>query len=327
VYSRENGTGGWEAFEEVLGGLEGGEAVAFSSGMAAVASVFDLLAPGASVVLPTDCCQRVAGLARAGERQGRWTVSRVAVADTAGWTRRAATADLLWLESPSNPLLELSDLPAICMAERKPGSLLAVDNTLATPLGQSPLALGADLALHSATKFIGGHSDLLLGAAVARTEALGDQLRERRAQLGATPGSLETFLAVRGVRTLALRLRQGTDSAMHIAQHLLTHPAVETVRYPGLPTDPGHQLARRDLAGFGAMIAFDVRGGAAGADRVCSQLRVIRHATSLGGVESTIERRAAHEGQEHLPPGLLRLSVGCEEPADLWTDLDQALSA
>jgi cystathionine gamma-synthase len=325
VYSRENGTPSWEAFEELLGGMEGGSAVTFSSGMAAVAAVFDLLAPGASVVLPTDCYQRVTSLARAGERQGRWTVELLDVSDTAGWTQRAASADLLWLESPSNPLLEIADLPAICAAQRKPGSLIVVDNTLATPLGQSPLALGADIALHSATKFIGGHADLLLGATVARTEELTAQLRQRRAQQGATPGALETFLALRGARTLALRLRQASASALHLAEHLLGHPAIETVRYPGLPADPGHRLAQRDLAGFGAMISFDVRGGAQAADRVCSKVQVIRHATSLGGVESTIERRAVHAGQEHLPPGLLRLSVGCEEPGDLWADLDRAL--
>ncbi|MCW3020701.1 MAG: Cys/Met metabolism pyridoxal-phosphate-dependent protein [Conexibacter sp.] len=326
-YSREHATETWEAFEALLGGWERGDAVAFSSGMAAVAAVFDLLPVGASVVLPDDCYQRVMHLAEHGGRTGRWMLTRLAVTDTKAWRSAARTADLLWLESPSNPLLAVADVPAICAAPRRAGTLVAVDNTLATPLAQRPLELGADLAVHSATKFIGGHADLLLGVAAARSPALSARLRERRALAGAVPGALETFLALRGARTLPLRLRQATATAQILAERLAAHPEVELTRYPGLPDHPTHAVAAETLGGPGAMISFDVRGGADRADALCRSLRIIHHATSLGGVESTIERRASHHGQEHLPPSLVRLSVGCEQAEDLWGDLADALAA
>jgi cystathionine gamma-synthase len=325
-YSRDDATPTWEAFEQLLGGLESGRAVAFGSGMGAVAAVLDLLPVGSTMVLPDDCYQGVAGLAAAGAAQGRWSVARLAVEDTDGWLEAAGTADLLWLESPSNPRLAVADLPALCAAERKPDALLAVDGTFATPLLQQPLELGADVVVHAATKYLGGHSDLLLGAAVARSDALVRRLRERRELAGATPGALEAYLATRGARTLALRLERGSASAARLAGELGGHPEVEVVRYPGLPDHPTHAVARRFMRGFGAVVSFDVRGGAERADAVCRSLRVIRHATSLGGVESTIERRAAIPGQTHLPPGLLRLSVGCEHADDLWADLDRALA-
>jgi cystathionine gamma-synthase len=326
AYSRDDATPTWEAFEQLLGGLEGGLSVAFASGMGAVAAIADLLPVGATVVLADDCYQGVAGLAAAGAAQGRWRVVRVAVEDTAGWLEAAAQADLLWLESPSNPLLAVADLPAVCAARRKPHALVAVDSTLATPLVQRPLELGADLVVHSATKYLGGHSDLLLGAAVARSDAVARRLRERRELAGATPGALEAYLATRGVRTLALRLERASTSAARLAEHLGDHPGVAVVRYPGRGSHPTHATARRFMRGFGAVVSFEVHGGAERADAVCRSLRIIRHATSLGGVESTIERRAAIPGQTHLPPGLLRLSVGCEHVDDLWTDLDQALA-
>jgi cystathionine gamma-synthase len=327
IYSRGDGTPTWEAFEEVLGGLEGGEAVAFASGMGAVAAIFDQLAVGSTVVLGDDCYQGVGGLADAGAAHGRWRVVRVAVEDTDGWLEQAAGADLVWLESPSNPLLAVANLPALCAAPRKPGALVVVDSTFATPLVQRPLELGADLVVHSATKYLGGHSDLLLGAAVAASPERAAELRTRRSLAGATPGALEAYLAVRGIRTLPLRLERATASAAALAERLAGHPGVEVVRYPGLPGHPTHATARRFMAGFGAVISFDVRGGAEPADAVCRSLQVIRHATSLGGVESTIERRAAVPGQTHLPPGLLRMSVGCEHPDDLWRDLQRALGA
>lgn len=326
MYSRNDATPTWEAFEQLLGGLEGGDAVAFASGMAAAAAIFDLLPVGATVALGDDCYQGVAGLAAAGAAQGRWRVVRLAVEDTAGWLEAAPHADLLWLESPSNPLLTVADLPAVCAARRRPDALVAVDNTFATPLVQRPLELGADLVVHSATKYLGGHSDLLLGAAVARSEALARRLRERRELAGATPGALETYLATRGARTLALRLERASASSAALAERLADHPAVAVVRYPGRVTHPTHATARRFMRGFGAVVSFDVDGGAPRADGVCRSLQIIRHATSLGGVESTIERRAANPGQTHLPPGLLRLSVGCEHVEDLWADLDQALT-
>lgn len=324
-YSRDDGTPTWEALEEVVGGLESGKAVAFASGMAAIASVFDQLAAGAVVVLPDDCYQGVAGLAAAGAERQRWSVQRVAVDDTAGWIRSCSVADLIWLESPSNPLLTVADLEAVCAAPRKPGAIVAVDNTFATPLNQQPLDFGATVSLQSATKFIGGHSDLLAGVATTKDDALWHALRKSRELTGATPGTLEAFLAVRGARTLALRLQRAQQTAMMLSERLEMHPLVTRVRYPGLPSHPTHATAKRVLKGFGTIISFDLLGGAEFADGVCRNVRLIRHATSLGAVESTMERRAAIPGQGHLPPSLLRLSVGIEDADDLWVDLDSAI--
>jgi cystathionine gamma-synthase len=327
AYSRDEGTPGWDALEEIVGGLEGGTSVAFASGMAGIASVFDQLPVGAVIALPDDCYQGVAGLAHAGERRGRWSVHRIAVDNTARWVELCSSADLIWLESPSNPLLTVGDLDVICAAPRKPGAILGVDNTFATPLNQRPLALGADVAVQSVTKFIGGHSDLLGGVVTVRDSALLGALRHSRELTGATPGTLETFLAVRGVRTLAVRLARAQENAMTLADRLARHPGVTLTRYPGLPSHPTHAAARRQLKGFGTIISFDVRGDAATADAVCTRLQLIQHATSLGAVESTIERRASVPGQEHLSPTLLRLSVGIEAVEDLWVDLDVALRA
>jgi cystathionine gamma-synthase len=324
-YSRNDGTPTWEALEVIVGGLESGKAVAFASGMAAIAAVFDQLVTGAVVALPDDCYQGVASLAAAGEEKGRWSVQRIPVEDTAGWIRACASADLIWLESPSNPLLTVADLEAVCTAPRKPGAIVAVDNTFATPLNQQPLEFGATVSVQSATKFIGGHSDLLAGIATTRDVALWQALRKSRELSGATPGALEAFLTVRGARTLALRLQQAQQTAMLLAAWLEKHPLVTRVRYPGLPSHPTYAVARRVLKGFGTVISFDVAGGAEVADAVCRSTRLIRHATSLGGVESTMERRAAIPGQEHLPPSLLRISVGIEDANDLMADLGSAL--
>lgn len=323
AYSRDDGTPTWEALEEVVGALEDGQAVAFASGMAGVAAVFDQLRVGSTVVLPDDCYQGVVGLALLGQEKGLWRVDRLAVEDTAAWVRACATADLVWLESPSNPLLTVADVRAIGAAPRK--GLLAVDNTFATSLNQRPLDLGADFSFQSATKFIGGHSDLLAGVVTVKREDLRTALRRSRELSGATPGALEAFLAVRGARTMALRLERAQHNAMILAERLSQHPRVTRTRYPGLPSHPTHAIARRQLAGFGTIISFDVRGDAAAADAVCARVQLIEHATSLGAVESTIERRAGISGQEHLPPSLLRLSVGIEEVEDLWADLSGAL--
>ena len=200
-----------------------------------------------------------------------------------------------------------------------------MDNSFATPLNQRPLVLGADVAVQSVTKFIGGHSDLLGGVVTVRNANLLESLRQARQFAGATPGTLETFLAVRGARTLALRMERAQHNAMTLAERLVRHPNVTLTRYPGLASHPTHEAARRQLKGFGTIISFDVRGDASAADAVCAGVRLIQHATSLGAVESTIERRASIPGQEHLPPALLRLSVGIEAVEDLWTDLDRAL--
>ena len=326
-YSRDDGTPTWEALEEIIGGLESGQSVAFASGMAAIAAVFDQLTAGSVVALPDDLYQGVAGLAAAGAERRRWSVQRVAVDDTAGWIRACSLADLIWIESPSNPLLTVADLEAIGAAPRKPGAILAVDNTFATPLNQQPLDFGATVSLQSATKFIGGHSDLLSGVATTRDDAVWRGLRKSRSLTGATPGTFEAFLAVRGARTLALRFQHAQQTAVTLAERLEGHPLVSRVRYPGLPSHPTHATAKRVLKGFGSMLSFELRGGAEFADGVCRNVRLIRHATSLGAVESTMERRAGIPGQEHLPPSLLRLSVGIENADDLWADLDSAIGA
>ncbi len=325
AYSRDDGTPGWEALEEIVGGLEGGSSVSFASGMAAITAVFDQLPTGSVVALPDDCYQGVVGLATAGQARKRWTVQRIAVADTTRWVEMCGVADLIWLESPSNPLLAVADVDMICGAPRRPGAILGVDNTFATPLNQRPLMLGADVAVESVTKFIGGHSDLLGGVATVRDENLLAALRQARELAGATPGTLETFLAVRGVRTLAVRLERAQNNAITLAELLAQHPNVTLTRYPGLTSHPTHEAARRQLKGFGTVISFDVHGDGAAADAVCAGVQLIQHATSLGAVESTIERRAGIPGQEHLPAALVRLSVGIEGVEDLWDDLDRAL--
>jgi cystathionine gamma-synthase len=309
IYSRNEATESWEAFEAVIGGLEGGEAVAFASGMAACAAVLHRVPSGAHIVLGDDCYQGVAGLATAGAQDHGWTVERLPVADPR-WIERAQSAEVLWIESPSNPMLHVADVAAICAAPRGTGTRVVVDNTFATPLGQRPLALGADVVVHSATKFIGGHSDLLMGVAVTADHGVLAELRATRGLSGGTPGALECFLALRGVRTLPLRLRHASATAAELARRLGDHAAIARVRYPG----------------FGAVVSFEPADAAA-ADRACAAVSLIRHATSLGGVETTMERRGANPGQEHVPPALIRMSVGCEDVEDLWGDLGAALGA
>jgi len=321
-YSRDDGTPGWEAFEELIADLEGGPAVCFSSGMAAIAAVLELLPVGARVVAPRDSYTGLRALLEDGAAAGgRWRLRTVDMSRQDELTAAVQEADLVWLETPSNPLLDVVDIAAVAAAS---GALVAVDNTFATPLLQNPLALGADFVVHSATKFIGGHSDLLLGAVVCRRPEDRARLVRRREVAGATPGALECFLALRGARTLAVRLRQSQESAGELARRLVAHPAVGRVRYPGLPDDPHHDLATRQMRGSGAVLGFEV-ADAGTADAVCAAVRVIASATSVGGVESTIERRARLPGQEHVPAGLVRLSVGCEHVEDLWADLAAAL--
>ena len=323
VYARSSGTPTWAAFETVLGGLEHGRSLAFSSGMAAVSAVLDLVPVGGHVVIPTDCYQGVASAVAAGVETGRWTSEEVAVTHTADWIAALEASDLVWLESPTNPLLEIADLATIAAAPRS--GLLAVDNTFATPMNQRPLLTGADISVHSVTKFLGGHSDLLMGAIVVSDDHLFDRLASRRSIGGATPGALEAYLATRGLRTLPVRMERSQRTAEMLAERLAGDGRVHGVRFPGLASHPGHALAEAQLDRFGAMVSFEVVGGLDAANRACRSVRLIHHTTSLGGVESTMERRAAVPGQEHLPPGLIRLSVGIEDPEDLWADLSQAL--
>ena len=326
-YARE-GSPSFEPLEEVLGALEGGRAVLFSSGMAAVNAVLDLLPVGGTVVAPRHAYTGVGVRLTELAATGRLRVRRVPVDDPAAVASSCAGADLLWLESPTNPMLEVADIAAAAGAAHASGALVLCDNTFATPLGQQPLALGADVVLHSATKYIGGHSDLLLGALVAADDDLAERLRVRRVLLGGAPGAMEAWLALRGVRTLDLRLRHASASAAELARRLSAHPAVARVRYPGLPDDPGHPVASRQMNGFGGVLSIETVGGPGVADAVCEGTRLWVHATSLGGVESLLERRRRWPGEAGtVPETLIRLSVGIEDLDDLWTDLDDALRA
>jgi cystathionine gamma-synthase len=297
-----------EALELAIGGLEGGPTLVFSSGMAAAAAVLDLVPVGGHVSLPESCYHGVASLVEGAESRGRWRVSRISLTDTDGWLAAVAASDLVWLESPSNPLLEVADLARITGASDCP-AVLAVDATLASPMGAGLLGMGVDIVMHSATKFIGGHSDLLAGSVSFLRQDLGERLSTARSLGGGFPGALETFLALRGIRTLPLRMERAAANAAGLAQRLESHRAVTRVRYPG----------------SGAMVSFEVAGGDENAERVCQTVALVAHATSLGGVETSLERRSGKAGGEHLPAGLIRMSVGIEAVEDLWVDLVAAL--
>jgi cystathionine gamma-synthase len=325
-YAREEGSPTWEAFEAALGALEGGSAVAFSSGMAAIAAVLEPLAVGARVVGPAVGYTVTRGLLAERAAAGRIALESVDLVDTDAVLGACSGAALLWVETPTNPLVGIAELDRLIEGAHAAGAAVVVDTTFATPLLQRPLELGADVVVHSATKFIGGHSDLLLGVASAREPARAEALRHARGTLGATPGALEAFLALRGLRTMAVRLERAQATAAILAERLAGHPAVTAVHYPGLASDPGHERAARLMDGFGAMLAFEVEGGAEAADAVCERVRVVVHATSLGGVETLIERRARY-AEEVAPEALLRVSVGIEHPDDLWADLENALAS
>ena len=325
LYSRSDGTPTTDALELLLGGLEGGRALAFGSGMAAAAVVFGGLDVGAEIAVPVDPYHGVAGIVSEGEAQGRWTVRRLDQADTGAWLDALQHCDLVWLESPENPLMTVADLPTICAAPRRAGTLVAVDSTFATPLNQQPLDYGADIVMHSATKFIGGHSDLLAGVLITRSAELFDEYQHRRLLYGATIGAMEAFLTIRGARTMSLRVDRAQQNAMELAVRLDAHPGVTRVLYPGLPSHETHAAAATFMSGFGAMMSFETTGTGDRASDVCNRTELVNHATSLGGVETTMERRATIPGQERIPPTLIRLSVGCEDIEDLWSDFDQAL--
>jgi len=325
-YGRD-GNPTWTALEEAIGALEGGRALAFASGMAAITAVLESFRSGALIVAPRDSYIGTRAFLAERSGLGRYTVRIVDVTDTSATLAACAGAALLWIESPTNPLMGIADLRALCEGARKGGVRIAVDNTFATPLLQRPLDMGADVVVHSVTKFLSGHSDLQLGAAVTRDEALLTELLDRREHYGAIPGPMEAFLALRGIRTIGVRMERAQASAAELARRLSGHPRVTRVRYPGLPADPGHAVAARQMKGFGAMLSFEVMGGAEAAEAVCARVQVLTHATSLGGVETLIERRHKWRGEEATPPSLLRLSVGCENVEDLWADLDQALGA
>jgi cystathionine gamma-synthase len=301
----------WSAFEDALGDLEGGRCLAFSSGLAAVATIFDLVANGQKVVAPRHAyngsVMQLADL----EARGRVKPHLVDISDTETVVAACEDASLVWIESPTNPAMEVADIPAITRAAHDAGAYVVVDNTFATPLLQQPLDLDADLVVHSATKYIGGHSDLLMGAIVTRDEELYTVLKGRRDLVGAIPGAFEAWLALRGLRTLPLRVEKAQANAQELVRRLRERPDVEEVRYPG----------------FGAMIAIVLPTGDI-ADVVQHSTSLWVYATSLGGVESTLERRRRWKTEAAtIPDGLLRLSVGIEDVEDLWDDLSRALDA
>ena len=346
VYGRD-GNETWSAFEEVLGSLEGGSCLVFSSGLAAISAVLETLPVPGRVVVPADAYGGTRRFLTDVAGRGRLRFRTVDVADTAGVLAACSefveapgrpsgrrgefgSGGILWIESPTNPLLAVADLAALIDGAHALGMDAVVDNTFATPLLQQPLALGADVVVHSVTKLLSGHSDVVMGAAVTSRADVLEQLVARRSLHGAIAGPWETWVALRGVRTLALRVERSCANASALATRLSEHPRVRRVRYPGLVSDPGHELASRQMKDFGCVVSFEVEGPpaadpAAYTEGVLARLRIMTVGTSLGGVETLIERRGRWEPEQYLPPGLVRMSVGIEDVEDLWRDLDQAL--
>ena len=329
-YGRD-GNPGWEALEQALGGLEDAEAVAFASGQAASMALMLALAPGRErIVLPEDGYYGGRVLADRLRPNGTRPVP-VDLRDLAAVERELTTApSLLWAETPTNPLLRVADLTRLAGIAAAAGAPMVVDNTVATGLLQRPLDAGATASLYSLTKSVSGHSDVILGAVVSRDAGLLADVRAWRSSGGGIPGPFEAWLALRGLKTLPLRIARQSASALAIAGHLAGHPRVTAVHYPGV-AGPGFgettsALARRQMPdGFGPLLSFEVTPDSAdAADKVVARSQLILPATSFGGVESTWERRARWPA-ETAPPGLIRLSVGVEPVADLITDIDQAL--
>ncbi|WP_307845020.1 trans-sulfuration enzyme family protein [Actinotalea solisilvae] len=343
LYTR-NGTETWGPFEDALAVLERAAlpALVYGSGMAAIAAAFALVEPGARVVLPRHAYQISLALADELSKRSGLRVTTVDIADTDavlaavrgdggsdggdGADAQGEPAALLWVESPTNPMLEVADLPALVAGAHAAGALVVVDNTFATPLAQRPLERGADVVVHSVTKYLAGHSDVVLGAAVTSDPVLRERLAAHRTLHGAIAGPWEVWLALRGLRTLALRVERSQHNAAVLAERLATHLAVAEVRHPSLASDPGHERATRLLDGYGSILGVRPRGGAAAADAVVDAVRLWLPATSLGGVESSLERRRRFPTESvTVPEDLLRLSVGIEDVEDLWADLAQAL--
>ncbi|HEX8305108.1 MAG TPA: PLP-dependent transferase [Jatrophihabitans sp.] len=326
VYGRD-GNDSVEAFETALGAVEGGQVTAFSSGMAACAALIEGLPVGSVVVLPTTFYNFNRILLDKQVELGRLTLRTVDVTDTDAALDALPGATLLWLEVPTNPMLVVPDLPALAEAARQHGVLSVVDATLATPLGIRPLEHGADVVMHSATKWIAGHSDLVMGTLATADGALDEQLKARRTLTGALPGALESFLALRGLRTLSVRLERACATAAELAQRLSRHPSVRVVRYLGLPDHPHADRIAKLMDNHGGLLSFEP-DSLERAEQVCARIQLITHATSLGGVESLLERRGSYPGEsrQQTPPELIRLSVGLEHVEDLWDDLEQALA-
>ena len=317
------------ALEECLAQLEGGAGAAcFASGSSATAAVLQSLEAGAHVIAPDDAYFGTTKLMH--DIFGPWKLE-VTLADMTdlGAVERAlrASTRLIWIETPSNPLLRVVDIARIAELAHARGALCVVDNTWATPVLQRPLSLGADVAMHATTKYLGGHSDVLGGALVWRTDGpVAQRIRAIQTSVGAVPSPFECWLTMRGIRTLPWRVRAHSDNARTLATYLTSHRRIERVHYPGLRDHSGHEIAARQMSGFGGMLSLQVCGGRDAAMDLAARLRIVTRATSLGGTESLIEHRASVEGPgTRAPENLLRLSVGLEHVDDLIEDFDQAL--
>ena len=318
----------WSALEEAISVLEGGKTLLFSSGMAAISAVFSLLPEGAVIVAANNGYQGTTTLLKKLHESEKLKVRFVNLANTDECLAAIPGAQMLYLESPLNPLLEVVDLPKIIAAGKSAGCGVAVDNTLATPLLQNPLALGADISIHSVTKYLSGHSDLILGSLSTNDQALYGRLEQSRRYGGAIAGPFEAWIALRGLRTFAIRMQRSQENAMELATRLSKDSRISKVRYPGLATDSYHSLAKSFMKGFGAMISFDVSATVEQVDLMCNSSKLITNATSLGGVESIWERRRRWATESAtVPENLIRFSVGIENVDDLWADIQQALTA
>jgi cystathionine gamma-synthase len=306
------GNESWSALETAISQLEGGETLSFSSGMAAISAVFSILPIGAPVVASNQGYSGTMGLLNQHHASGRLEVRFVDITNTEEVIGAMKGAALLWLESPTNPCLDLADLPALISAAKKLTIGVGVDNTFATPLVQQPLSMGADIVMHSVTKFLAGHSDVVLGSLSISDPALFKRLEEARRFNGSIPGPFEAWLALRGIRSFPVRFRAAEKNAQQLVTRLQSHAKITKVRYPG----------------FGAVISFEVDGTAEQAEKVCESSRLITHATSLGGIESLWERRRRWALESpSVPEQLIRLSVGCEHVEDIWQDIEQALGS
>lgn len=322
------GNEAWSALEEAISVLEGGKTLIFSSGMAAISSVFSLLPQGAIIVAAENGYQGTTTMLKKMHEAKKLEVRFVNLPNTDEVLKALPGAQMLYLESPTNPAIEVVDLPVVIAAGKKAGSIVVVDSTLATPMVQNPLALGADIALHSVTKYLSGHSDILLGCVVTNDESIFERVEQARRYGGAIPGPFEAWIALRGLRTFALRMQRSQENAMELAKRLEKDPRVLKVRFPGLASDPYHERAKSFMKGFGAMISFEVKADIAQIDKMCNSSTLITNATSLGGVESIWERRRRWATESHtIPENLIRFSVGIENVDDLWSDIQSCFLA
>jgi len=317
--------------EDALSAVEGGEgALAFASGMAAGVTVIQSLAPGSHMILPDDAYYTYRAVVEEYFSKWGFFASVVDMSDIAN-VRAAVTpkTKLIWMETPSNPLLKIVDIASICEIGKKAGAITMLDNTWATPVLQRPLDLGADIAMHSTTKYFGGHSDVMGGALMfAKKTSFFETCKHTRHLMGSVSSPFNSWLVLRGIRTLACRMRVHSDNGMAVATGLANVAALSHVYYPGLPDHPGHAIAKEQMSGFGGMISIRVKAGREAAMKIVSRVKLFTRATSLGGTESLIEHRASSEGPDSkTPQDLLRLSIGLEHPDDLLADLKQAIGS